>query len=72
MAALAEVDQKKILIPEGDDGIDRNELISRARAVTAMYTAAAEDSNDGSFALWREDDLINAIVSLRQLVGINA
>jgi len=33
--------------------------------VADAYTAEAEDHNDGEFALWKADDLVNAIVALR-------
>ncbi len=44
-------------------------LEEAARAVTRAYTAESEDWNDGEFALWKADDLINAIVALRHVVS---
>jgi hypothetical protein len=46
-------------------------LLDAARAVTTAYTAEAEDWNDGEFALWDKDDLVAAIVALRQVVGVS-
>lgn len=40
-----------------------------AEKVADAYTAEAEDWNDGELALWRKDDLVNAIVNLRQVLG---
>lgn len=40
------------------------ELEAAATKVTDAYTAEAEDHNDGEFALWKADDLVNAIVAL--------
>lgn len=37
-----------------------------ALRVEKAFTAEAEDWNDGEFALWRKDDLVNALVALRQ------
>lgn len=44
-------------------------LEDAAHAVVRAYTAEAEDWNDGEFALWRKDDLVNALVALRVVVA---
>lgn len=49
---------------------ERDEVLRLAKAVTEAYTAEAEDWNDGEFALWKKDDLVNAIVELRS--GLSA
>jgi len=47
-------------------------LREAATKVTDAYTAEAEDHNDGEFALWQKDDLVNAIVALRAALGEDA
>jgi len=44
-------------------------IFKAAEAVARAFTAEAEDWNDGEFALWRKDDLVNAIVNLRTVMG---
>jgi len=44
---------------------ERDRLREAATKVADAYTAEAEDHNDGEFALWQKDDLVNAIVALR-------
>jgi hypothetical protein len=46
-----------------------DELLEAARAVVRAYTAEAEDWNDGEYALWQKDDLIVALVRLRQVLA---
>lgn len=56
----------------GDLRAERDAALAQvelARRVTDAYTAEAEDHNDGEFALWKADDLINAIVALRAALG---
>jgi hypothetical protein len=43
--------------------------LEAAEKVADAYTAESEDHSDGEFALWNKDDLINAIVRLRQLIA---
>ena len=47
-------------------------LREAATKVADAYTAEAEDHNDGEFALWKADDLVNAIVALRAALGEDA
>jgi len=51
-----------------DDVARCEALHEAAKKVTDAFTAEAEDWNDGEFALWRKDDLVNAIVELRKIV----
>ena len=51
---------------------ERDRLREAATKVTTAYTAEAEDHNDGEFALWKADDLVNAIVALRAALGEDA
>lgn len=43
--------------------------LEAAEQAVKAYTAEAEDWNDGEFALWHKDDLVKALVSLRQALG---
>ena len=45
--------------------VEIERLREAATKVADAYTAEAEDHNDGEFALWKADDLVNAIVALR-------
>jgi hypothetical protein len=46
-----------------------DDLLAAAHRVTHAFTAEAEDWNDGTYALWRKDDLVNALAELRKVVG---
>lgn len=45
------------------------DLIDAADKTSREYTLWAEDANDGEYALWRRDDLINGLVSTRAAVA---
>jgi hypothetical protein len=49
--------------------LSQTDIIAAAIDVVDAYTAEAEDWNDGEFALWQKDDLVNAIVKLRKALG---
>jgi hypothetical protein len=44
---------------------EADKLKAALTQITDAYTAEAEDHNDGEFALWKADDLVNAIVAAR-------
>lgn len=48
-------------------------VIAAAERSCDAYTREAEDWNDGEFALWSKDDLVEAIVAQRSaLAALNA
>ena len=51
---------------------ERDGLRKAGTKVADAYTAEAEDHTDGEFALWKADDLVNAIVALRAALGEDA
>ena len=48
-------------------GSDLVRLQKAADDVIDAYHRESEDANDGEFALWKADDLINAIIRLRDI-----
>lgn len=49
--------------------LEQDQLREAAERVATAFTAEAEDWNDGEFALWGKDDLVNAIVTLRSVLA---
>lgn len=71
---LGKWDQSTLRVALEAAGLDsllaeRDRLREAARKVATTFTALAEDWNDGEFAWCSQDDLINAIVALRVVLG---
>lgn len=48
---------------------ERDRLRAAAAEVVHQYHLWSEDANDGTYALWEKDGLINAIIALRDAMG---
>lgn len=64
------LDEYGDVMKEAHDALDalereRDALRKAAEKVVDEYHKWSEDANDGEFALWRREDLVNAIIALR-------
>lgn len=49
--------------------VSQSDVIAAAMDVWEIYDGLCKDANDGTFALWSEDDLQAALVNLGKALG---
>ena len=49
--------------------VSQSDVISAAMDVWEVYDGLCKDANDGTFALWSEEDLQAALVNLGRALG---